>query len=274
MRVAISNIAWPLDQDALVADKLSELRISAIEVAPTKIWPAPLEATDAQIESYRHFWNSRGISIIAAQALLFGQPGLTLFEGTDARHHTLEYLKGIIRVCTRLGAESLVFGSPKNRRAGNQELSIVWQQAIEFFGRLGEIAKAEGASIVMEANPPEYGCDFVTRADEAFALVQAVNHPGFQLHLDAACMSMVSDSPEEIIPKVGSTLAHFHASEPGLAPVGHGTIDHSRFASVLAASGYSGWISIEMRQIDPFDVCAIQDAIEAVKASYQTPYGN
>ena len=46
---------------------------------------------------------------------------------------------------------------------------------------------------MMEANPPEYGADFVTRAAEAIELVKAVNHPGFRLHLDTGCMTLAND---------------------------------------------------------------------------------
>jgi sugar phosphate isomerase/epimerase len=267
MNVAVSNIAWPVEQDAAVADALAALGVSGVEIAPTKVWPAPLEATDAQIDAYRKFWAARGISIVAAQALLFGRPDLTLFESADARARTLEYLGGIVRVCARAGARALVFGSPKNRRVGTRGRVEVWPEAIEFFGRLGELAAAAGTVVVMEANPPEYGADFVTRAGEALDLVRAVNHPGFRLHLDTACMTMANDDAAAIIPSAVPFLSHVHASEPHLAPVGGGAVDHRAFSALLAA-GYGGWVSIEMRQVDPFDIGRFKDVVRCVRATY------
>ena len=41
-----------------------------------------------------------------------------------------------------------------------------------------------------------------------------------------------------LIAEAGSLLAHFHASEPFLAPLGDGPVDHSRFAAELTAAGY------------------------------------
>lgn len=270
MKIAISNIAWPIERDAAVADTLVDLGVSGIEVAPTKLWPAPLEASTEQIDSYRRFWNSRGISIVAAQALLFGKPDLTLFENPEIRKRTLDYLSSIIRVCARLGANSLVFGSPKNRRVGDRERNIVWGEAVDFFQQLAGVASEAGTAIVMEANPPEYGADFITKATEALELVRAVNHSGFRLHLDTACMMMAGDDANDVIHSAGPLVAHFHASEPQLAPVGGGPVDHARFAAALAAARYNGWVSIEMRQVEPFDIQSIRHAVLRVQVAYGT----
>lgn len=269
MKIAVSNIAWPVDQDAAVADALLALGVRGVEIAPTKVWPAPLEATDTEVDAYRSFWESRGITVVAAQALLFGRPDLTLFESADTRSRTLEYLCGMIRLCARAGAKALVFGSPKNRQVGGRDRTVARQEAVDFFSRLGEVAAKEGTTVVLEANPPEYGADFVTRALDAIELVQAVNHSGFQLHLDSACMEMAGDDPGVIIPMAGPLLKHFHASEPGLAPLGQGSVDHSRLASTLSEARYGGWVSIEMRQAEPFEVTQIEQAVKRVRASYR-----
>jgi sugar phosphate isomerase/epimerase len=269
MKIAVSNIAWPTDLEDTVAMRLAQEGVRGIEIAPTKVWPVPSEVADVAIDAYRRFWESLGISIVAAQALLFGKPELALFTDAYTRGQTLAYLEGIIRLCGRLGARAMVFGSPKNRRIGSQDPAAAWQQAIDFFGRLGEIAVSEGTAIVIEANPAEYGSDFITRATEALELVRAVQHPGFRLHLDTACMAMAGDDPEAIIRKAAGVLAHFHASEPNLAPVGQGPVDHTRFAAQLAAAHYEGWVSIEMRQIDPFDLGNLLHSVRLVQGWYQ-----
>ena len=268
MKLAISNIAWPLSADAAVADALGELGVRGIEIAPTKVWPSPLEASDAALDAYRRFWEARGISIIAAQALLFGHPELTLFEDAATRERTFTYLAGIVRVCARLGAKALVFGSPKNRRIGSRAVMDVTPEAIDFFGRLAAVAASHETCVVLEANPPEYGADFITDAGQAAGLVMTVNHPGFRLHLDSACMTLAGDDPREVIPAAAPLLAHFHASEPQLAALGTGGIDHARFAAPLAAIDYRGWVSIEMRQPEPFDVTQIERAVRLAQGVY------
>lgn len=268
MKLAISNIAWPTDQDAAVAEVLHHLGVTGVEIAPTKIWPAPLEATEADIQHYLRFWEERGIALVAAQALLFGQSGLTLFEDADKRRRMLDYLAGMARVCGALGIGSLVFGSPKNRCLGTLTREAAWPVAVEFFGKLGEAAAAAGTIVVMEANPPDYGTDFVTRAADAVALVQAVGHRGFRLHLDSACMSLANDPVHETFESAAPLLRHFHVSEPFLAPVRAGGVAHGVFASELHRIRYAGWLSIEMRQQEPFAPQQLSDTITFVRAAY------
>jgi D-psicose/D-tagatose/L-ribulose 3-epimerase len=268
VKLAISNIAWPTDQDAHVADLLKHLGVTGIEIAPTKIWPAPLETTPAEIARYRQFWADRGIAVVAAQALLFGQPQLTLFENSEKRGRMLAYLTVMARVCADLAIGALVFGSPKNRCVAGLPRETTWPIAVDFFGKLGEAAAAAGTTIVMEANPPEYGTDFVTHAAEAIEMVQAVNHPGFRLHLDSACMTLANDPISETIAAGAPLLRHFHVSEPFLAPVQPGGVAHHLFARELNRVGYSHWLSIEMRQQEPFAPQRLSDTITFVRAAY------
>mgnify|MGYP001454059613 CR=1 FL=1 len=271
MNLAISNIAWPVEQDAAVAALLEREGVRAIEIAPTKLWPAPLEASAAEVSAYRRSWESRGMRIVAAQSLLFGQPDLTIFADEATRARTLSYLDAIVKLCADLGAEALVFGSPKNRRRDGLAADLAAPIAVDFFGRLGELATRHGTTVVMEANPPQYGADFVTRAAEALTLVEQVNCFGFQLHLDTACMTLAEDAVEEVITAGAARLHHFHVSEPNLAPIGHGGVDHALFARTLRSVGYDRWCSLEMRMVEPFAVADLEAAVRFAKRYYGSP---
>jgi sugar phosphate isomerase/epimerase len=268
VKLAISNIAWPLDQDRAVAELLARHGVGAIEVAPTKIWRQPLEASRQVLAEYRGFWNQRGIEIVAAQSLLFGRPELMLFDDARTRAQTLAYLRQMVQLCAQLGCQSLVFGSPKNRRIGSQPPAAAWPIAVDFFRSLGETATAEGTCLVLEANPPSYGADFIVRAKEAVELVRAVDRPGFGLHLDSACMAMVDDPIAEVLADAAALLKHFHVSQRELAPVGDGTFDHRPFAQALRDHKYTGWISIEMRESAPFSVENLAAALEYTRAVF------
>ncbi len=267
MKLAVSNIAWPWEHDAAVAELLRRRGVAGIEVAPTKVWPDPTAATDAEIDAYRRWWEDRGLPIVAAQALLFVRPDLTLFDAPEVRSRTIDYLGRIIRRCARLGAGSLVFGSPRNRLVGSRDRAAVWPVAVEVFTRLAEAAAAAGTCVVIEANPPEYGADFVTRAAEAAELVRAVDHPGFRLHLDTACMTLAGDPPGLIAGAI-DVLRHVHVSVPQLAAVGSGPVPHAEFAAALRAAGYGGWVSVEMRQPQPFSAETLAAAVEFAAQTY------
>jgi sugar phosphate isomerase/epimerase len=98
--------------------------------------------------------------------------------------------------------------------------------------------------------------------------VHAVNHPGFRLHLDTACMTLGNDPISETITAGALLLRHFHVSEPFLAPVRPGGVAYGLFARELNRIGYGHWLSIEMRQQEPFAPQQLSDTITFVRAAY------
>lgn len=272
MRLCVSTIAWPREADAAVAGLLVEEGVTAIEIAPSKIHPDPANTPAEVTSDYRSFWSDRGIDIVAAQAILFGRPDLTIFTDTATRRKTTDYLKRVIGLCAGLGAGAIVFGAPRNRRIENKAPATARDIAVAFFRDLGQTASDTGTTLVLEANPPEYGADYITRAADAIDLVRAVDHSGFRLHLDTACMTLVGDPIVEVFSAGGPWLRHFHVSEPQLAPVNPGGLDSAPFATGLDMARYRHWVSIEMNQTTPFGVDAIRTAIRWIKVAYASVF--
>jgi len=250
MRLAVSNIAWPAEADETAAEVLKANGVEGIEIAPTKYWPNPLEATAESLAERRQWWEDRGLTIVAFQALLYGRSDLTIFGNEGKRRETRDYLCRIIDLADNVGAHVLVFGSPKNRKRGDVALAEAEQIATGFFREVGRHAQERGVDLCLEANPVEYGCDFVVNSREAIRFVERVAQPGFGLHLDTGGMTLAGDPPESTLLEAGSRWKHFHISEPYLAPIGTNTTDHKAFKRWLQQSGYNRWISIEMKQAD------------------------
>lgn len=267
MRLAISNIAWAPSDETQAADLLAATGITGVEIAPTAKWPRPLEASAAEVAAYRAFWESRGVRIVALQALLFGRTDLTIFENVEKRRVTFEYLSGMIRLAADLGARVLVFGSPKNRQVGALARAEANRLAQSFFHDLGEVAVAHDTVFCIEPNPPEYGCDFLTTSTEALDLIRSVNSPGLGLHLDAGGMTL-SREPLAAVDVSLPWLRHFHISEPHLAAIGGGGSDHSGYGETLARIGYQGWTSIEMRRLEAGGLQSVKDALTCARDRY------
>lgn len=269
MKTAISNIAWNPEDDERVAAWMKELGVEGVEIAPTKLWPKPLEATVDQLVSYRRWWEKRGIPIVAMQALLFGRPELAIFETPAKRDETLHYLERIMAVASALGAGPLVFGSPRNRKTNGRSPHEVEAIAIEFFRRAGDAALRHHVTLCIEPNPTQYDCDWVTCAADGTDIVKKVDHPGFRLHLDAAGMHMAGDDIDRSIHAARDVLSHFHVSEPHLGPVTNGSVPHDKHAQALKTIGYSGWTSVEMRQHSQAHPQAeLQRALEFLRRTY------
>lgn len=271
MKLAISNIAWRADEEAAVRERLVAAGIRGVEVAPGMVSRAPALASDDEIRRYRASWDARGIEIVAMQALLFGTEGLVLFGGEPARRALLEYLARIVRMGGLLGARSLVFGSPKNRCRGALDDAALEAIAVPFFRDVGAIAEHHGTCVCLEPVPRELGTDWILSAAEALAFVRRVDHPGIGIHLDAAALHLAGEGEAEIR-AAGAGLCHFHASEPGLVPLGGGgVVPHGRYAAALRAIGYGGWVSVEMRSGGP--ALANLPAVEAAVAFAEATYG-
>jgi len=269
MKISISNIAWDDSEEEAAAQILKEKHMQGVEIAPTKIWPAPIEVPPENILEYRGFWERQGIAIVALQALLFGKPESTIFENEKVREQTFQYLSQIIRLGSHLGAKVLVFGSPKNRRVGDRDPDQVMEAAVEFFYRLGEVASTYHTRFCIEPNAAVYGCDFIRTAQEGQALVKRVNHPGFGLHLDAGIMTLNGEDYEQVLEECQEILAHFHVSEPQLGLVGEGATNHQRIADQLRKIDYRGWVSIEMRNgLKPSNLDSVNQALDFVLARY------
>jgi D-psicose/D-tagatose/L-ribulose 3-epimerase len=246
VRLSISNIAWLREEERDVARLLQEEGVRYVEVAPTRIADDPRTLTPRALNEYRAFWSDHGIEIGAMQSLLFNRPELHVFRSDHDARETAAYLRTIIDIGAALGANALVFGSPKQRTVGGISPDDVRRRELEFFSEVGAAAAAAGLRFCIEPNPPAYGCDYLNTLAEVLALLDRVPSEGLGLHADAAAMTMVGDAPEALTAVV-PVLRHFHISEPDLAPIGNGGVPHERFAAALRAGGYGRLVSIEMR---------------------------
>jgi D-psicose/D-tagatose/L-ribulose 3-epimerase len=247
MLLSVSNIAWPAASDSEAYTLLRNGGVTGLEVAPTRFWPGWEGASRTAARTLGRRLADEGLSVPALQAVTYGLPELQLFGPPSSRTALVDHLERVADLATELGARVLVFGAPKNRARGGLEPRRAFASATETFREIGRSFASRGLVLGLEPNPPEYGCDFVNLSSEALALVEAVDSPGFGLHLDAAALHLVGEDPSEALPPVASALRHFHASEPFLGSFAEPEVDHQRLSAALERIGYDGWISIEMR---------------------------
>lgn len=272
MRLAASNIAWPAEADGEASAILAEAGVAAVEVTPARVCGGAGPPNSRGVEAYRRFWEDRGLPIVAMQALLFGHGDLVLFGDSVTRGRLLDHLSRVIDIAAEIGAANLVFGSPRNRSRGTLDLEKAKAIAESFFRELARRAADRGVCMLIEPNPPAYGCDFLIDARETIAFVESVNERGLGVHLDAGAIHLLGEDPGEAARSAGRLLRHFHASEPGLVPLGDGGVDHAPIASALRHADYEGFVSIEMVQAR--DGASWQDRLRRAIAVARNAYGD
>ncbi|WP_417787160.1 sugar phosphate isomerase/epimerase family protein [Stutzerimonas xanthomarina] len=246
MKLSISNIAWDIEHDASVAELLSGLSINAIDIAPGKYFPVP-EATSArETRKVRDWWGGRDIQIIGMQSLLFGTVGLNMFGSAEIQNKMLNHLAAICRIASELGATWLVFGSPKNRDRSGLCDSKANDLSTAFFRRLGHIASDCGVTICLEPNPECYGANFMTSAHETLAVIKSVAHPAIKMQFDTGALTITGEDPVALLSNESDLIAHIHASEPELVPLGSGKTNHSLMAEALKNHLPEHFVTVEM----------------------------
>jgi sugar phosphate isomerase/epimerase len=267
MKLAVSNIAWPVESDAEAFDLLAANGIRGIEIAPTRIWPQWQGIDAASVAGLRSTLDSAGLTVSSLQAILFQKPELHLFGSDRDRQAMFDHLCRCADLAGTLGAYCLVFGAPKNRDRGALSEEDAFPIACDFFAKVGDVYAARHLCIGFEANPPEYGCNFATESRTAARLVRAVDSAGFRLHLDTACLYLAGESPRQAIEQNSDILRHFHVSEPNLGPFSAPKAPHKTAAQALRNVHYDGWAALEMRAAGP-PLPALTEAVRYIRETY------
>lgn len=247
MRISISNIAWDPHEDAVIAALLRNYGIDAIDIAPGKYFPRPLETRAEEVQRVREWWAQRGIEIVGMQALLFGTSGLNLFGPPGVQQAMLTHLDAVCRIAGQLGAPKLVFGSPKNRDRSLLTDEEADARAVSFFQRLGDVAQQHAVVMCLEPNPTCYGANFMTTSSETARIVEAVAHPAIRMQLDTGAIAINRESISQVLADHAHLIGHVHLSDPNLAPLGDQDVDHGAFHSAISRALPHQLGSIEMR---------------------------
>lgn len=274
MRLAISNIAWDVPEDAALARLLRQYAVDAIDVAPSKYFADPAHAADQDIARVKDWWADKGIAITGMQSLLFGTTGLNLFGPAQVQDAMLGHLAAVCRIGARLGATRLVFGSPKNRDRSGLTDAEAMALAVPFFRRLGDIAQSLGVLICLEPNPPRYGANFMTTTAETAGVVEQVGHTAIRMQLDVGALTINGEDAATELARSARLVGHVHLSEPDLLPLGDGATDHAKVHAALELYLSDPLVSIEMlaTKNEPHLV-SIERALQAAIKSYRVAKG-
>lgn len=240
MKISISNIAWFEDNDQEMYQMLAKLGISAVEIAPTRIFPEhPYDSLERAREWSRMLLDSYGLRVSSIQSIWHGRTERVFLNEMD-RNVMIDYTKKIIDFAEATGCSNIVFGCPKNRIVSE---NFNRKTAIEFFRELGEYALAHDCVLALEANPPIYNTNFINTTEEGLKLIGDAASKGFLLNVDAGAM-VENGEKVSLLYGHGNLIHHVHISEPMLAAIKPRSI-HSDLAGFLRSIDYQGYVSIE-----------------------------
>lgn len=249
MKLAISNIGWESQYNEQVYQMMKRYGFCGIEIAPTVWIPEKPYASEQRMQAKHiatELKENYGFSVCSMQSILYGKQE-KLFGTEDDRTQLYEYMLNAIDYASALECGNLVFGCPKNRclpEGWTNNMDPVQAIEMDFFGKLGDYAKAKGTTLSMEANPPIYNTNYVNTTLQALELVERTNSKGFLLNLDVGTMIQNEEKVADLADYV-HLIHHVHISEPGLQIIKQREL-HQELSEILSKRGYNGYISIEV----------------------------
>lgn len=230
----------------------AETGYTGLEVAPFTLAPRITDVSAERRRELRKIAADHGLTLCGLHWLLAKTEGfhLTTFDAA-LRSATTKYLIELGRACADLGGTVMVFGSPAQRslERGMSRAQAYAHAAEVFRGAMPALADC-GVTICMEPLTPKE-TDFCNTCADAAELIAMVNHPCFQLHQDVKAMLSEPTPIPELIAKYAPLTKHFHVNDSNLLGPGMGSTDYHPIFRALLASGYQGWVSVEVFDYRP-----------------------
>ena len=252
MRYAICNETFEGWDHLRVCRFVAGLGYQGLEVAPFTLAGRITDVSPPRRRELRRQAEDCGLALLGLHWLLAKTEGLHLTApDASVRQTTATYLVELARCCRDLGGDILVFGSPAQRRvpAGASRAQAT-EYAVDTFRRAaGGIADA-GVRLCLEPlSPPE--ADFINTCAEAAEVLDRLDRPNFALHLDVKAMATDEAPAPELIRRYAARAGHFHGNDANRRGPGFGDTDFVPIFQALRASGYTGWVSVEVFDYTP-----------------------
>lgn len=228
-------------------DYVKETGYDGLEVAPFTLAQYVYDIPASTRATILRCAEQAGLDILGIHWVFVGPEGVHLTHpDPDIRAFTAKYLVDLVNFCGDLGGKVLVFGSPRQRNVGRD---VTYNQAFgyarEVFEKALPVCEERGVTICME-QLTHWETNFCYTPEQTVELIEAINHPNFQLLLDTKAMSFLEEDRPAVIQKYARYLRHYHANDPNLNGPGWGDVDFGPIFDALNAIRYDRYVSVEV----------------------------
>jgi sugar phosphate isomerase/epimerase len=271
MKLAICNetfLDWSFDRAFAFA---RECGYTGIEIAPFTLADGGdvfdvRDVPAARRQEVRRQAEQAGLDVVGLHWLLAKTRGCHLTSpDPQERQATVSYLVALVELCHELGGSLMVFGSPQQRnlRPGVSEAEGM-KYAADVLRAIMPTCAERGVTVALEPLGPVEG-DFLLTAASAVELIEMVQSPQCQLHLDCKAMSSEAAAVADVIRANKEHLVHFHANDPNKLGPGMGDLDFVPILAALREIDYQGWVSVEVFDYSPGVERLAKESIDYLK---------
>jgi sugar phosphate isomerase/epimerase len=252
MKLAYSSNAYMRFDVFGAIDRIAALGYRGIELmADTPhLWPATTEA--ATIDAVRQKLQSAALSIANVNAFMmntvqdFWHP--SWIEPDEAyRRQRIEHTKAALRMAAALGARCITT-EPGGPLEGSIDRASAMDIFIEGLKEVLPVAEQVGVELLVE---PEPGL-LIETADQFLELAARIDSPAFGLNFDIGHFYCVSEPLPEAVERLQDLTRHYHIEDIAATRIhehlipGQGAIDFRKVLEAIAATDYTGWITVEL----------------------------
>lgn len=186
-----------------------------------------------------------GLEIVAlATGQMFVDDGLSLSDpDPGVREAAIERLRGHLDLAASLGCPSVIIGLARGRTRPGHSRPDALKRVRDGLEALAAHAQARSLRLLVEPIN-RYETDLLNTLDEAWELCRDV--PCTALLADTFHMNIEEPVIEASLVRHAAHLGHVHLADSNRLAPGLGHVDFRSILSVLAAVGYSGWLSAEV----------------------------
>jgi len=256
MKLAFSTNAYLKFSFAEAVKRLAKIGYRGVEIMADvpHAWPAFL--LEEQKQAIREALARNGLQISNINAFMMHAVNDTrqrywhpswIEPDRYYRQVRIDHTKRALTLARELGARCIT-----TEPGGPVEPGTSWQAALRLFVEglrpVAEHAEKEGVLLLVE---PEPGL-LIETADQFLELMRHVDSPAVGLNFDVGHAYCVGDDPATTIPRVAPYIRHFHLEDIAATRVHHhlipgeGAIDFAAVLRAVRASGYTGWVTVEL----------------------------
>jgi len=206
---------------------------------------SPKNVTDQQFQNNLQAFGKLNLTIYAVNIFI---PGDLKLVGPEVNEEAiLSHARGVFQRCNIAGVKMVIWGSGGARRVPDGfDSTKAKEQFISMARKVSILAKQYEITVALE-NLNRTETNFINTVEQAYEIVQEVNHSNFRLCVDIYHM-LKEGEPASVIEKTKRYLIHCDIAEKeNRSPPGVHGDDFKEYLKVLRKIGYSGKIVLECR---------------------------
>ncbi len=256
MQLAFSSnafLSFPIDETIRRIAAAGYRGIELLADVP-HAWPAGL--LGVQIDAIARSLDDAGLTISNINAFMmnavadprqpYWHPSWT-DPDTHYRAIRREHTKRSLRLAEKLGAPHITTepgGPPFVGQSAQQAFDIFYEELAPCV----ELAESLGVGLLIE---PEPGL-LIERFEQYLALSDRLNSRALGLNFDIGHAFCVGEDPQDWVARMAPYTVHYHLEDIAPSRIhqhlipGEGAIDFQATLSAIRATGYAGWLTVEL----------------------------